>query len=185
VTAGAVGGQARRSPLPSFNIVSAGALDVHAGPLTGAENTVVVWSLHEARRALDLRAMRTPPPAMTVDLLGHSTRDHKLLRLGATVIDALDPLVLRVFQEIERSRVLPAMNAVSVRLLGCETAVSASGRRTLRLLAEALGLPVYGSRKRLSSTHHTDQGLSALFDHLLIETAPARERVRRQLLGPG
>ena len=169
--------------LPALNLVSATVLDVHYGALAEAENTTIVKSLRETRHALDAWATRPPAPAMTVDLLGHSTRGHRLLRLGETIIDALDPLVLRFFEELARSRVLAAMNAVSVRLLGCETAVSASGRRTLRLLADVLGLPVYGSRKRLSRFHHTERGFSATFDHLLLEAVPSRLRARRSLIG--
>jgi hypothetical protein len=125
---------------PSLNIVSADVLHVLGDSLTG-ENTLVVRSLREVRQALDAYGARPPAPAVSVDLHGHSTRDHRLLRLGETVIDALDPLVRRFFEEVERSQVLAAMNAVSLRLLGCETGVSPSGQRTLRMLAEILGLP--------------------------------------------
>lgn len=164
-------------PIPSFNIVSADVLHVLGDRLTGAENTLVVTSLREVRQALDVYGARPPAPAVTVDLHGHSTRDHRLLRLGGTIIDALDPLVRRFFEEVERSHVLSAMNAVSLRLLGCETGVSPSGQRTLRMLAEILGLPVFGSRKRLSKTHYTQQGFNPLFDRVLAAAAPTRSRL--------
>ena len=163
--------------IPSINIVSADVLDVLSEPLKGAENTTIVRSLSEVRQALDAHAAR-PPAAVTVDLLGHSTRDHKLLRMGGTVIDALDPRVRRFFEEIERSRVLQTMNAVSLRLLGCETGVSPSGLRTLRMLAEILGLPVFGSRKRLSKTHHTAAGFNPLFGSVLVVAEPGRSLSR-------
>ncbi|HXU45577.1 MAG TPA: hypothetical protein VN783_08630 [Thermoanaerobaculia bacterium] len=139
--------------------------------------------MREVRQALDVYGAKPTAPAITVDLLGHSTRDHRLLRMGGTVIDALDPLVKRFFEEVERSQVLRAMNAVSVRLLGCETGVSVSGQRTLRSLADILGLPVFGSRKRLSKTHHTANGFNPLFHHVLIEAAPSRSRARPGLFG--
>lgn len=162
----------------SINIVSNGVLDILSEPLKAAENTTIVKSLHEARRVLDVYGAKPPAPAVTVDLLGHSTRDHQLLRLGGTVIDALDPLVRRFFEEVERSQVLRAMNAVSVRLLGCETGVSPSGLRTLRLLAHILGLPVFGSKKRLSRTHYTATGFNPLFGPVLVATSPTRSRLR-------
>jgi hypothetical protein len=165
--------------IPSINIVSADVLDVLSEPLKGAQNTTIVRSFSEVRQALDDHAARPPAPAVTVDLLGHSTRDHKLLRMGGTVIDALDPRVRRFFEEIERSRVLQAMNAVSLRLLGCETGVSPSGLRTLRMLAEILGLPVFGSRKRLSKTHHTATGFNPLFGSVLIVAEPGYRLTRR------
>ena len=117
---------------------------------------------------------------MAVDLVGHSTRDHQLLRLGATVIDALDLGVLRFFEGIARSGRLREIGAVCVRLLGCETAMSPSGQRTMRILSATLGVPVYGSRKRLSRTHHTERGFNPVFQHVLVEAAPrnARGRVR-------
>ncbi len=171
--------------IPSINIVSADVLDVLPEPLKVAENTTIVKSLREVRQALDAFGARPPLPTVTVDLLGHSTRDHKLLRLGGTIIDALDPLIRRFFEEVERSQVLRAMNAVSVRLLGCETGVSPSGQRTLRMLADILGVPVVGSRKRLSKTHHTVQGFNPLFEHVLVVAAPSRSRSRSSRFGSG
>jgi hypothetical protein len=64
--------------IPSFNIVSAEVLHVLGDRLTGAENTIVVTSLREVRQALDVYGARPPAPAVTVDLHGHSTRDHPL-----------------------------------------------------------------------------------------------------------
>ncbi len=69
------------------------------------------------------------------------------------------------------------MNAVSLRLLGCETGVSPSGLRTLRLLADILGLPVVGSRKSLSRTHYTATGFNPLFGPVLVVSAPIRVRL--------
>lgn len=165
--------------IPSINIVSFDVLDVLSEPLKAAENSTIVKSLSEARQVLDVYGAKPPLPAVNVDLLGHSTRDHKLLRMGGTVIDALDPRVRRFFEEIERSRVLQAMNAVSLRLLGCETGVSPSGLRTLRMLAEILGLPVFGSRKRLSKTHHTATGFNPLFGSVLVAAEPGNRLTRR------
>jgi hypothetical protein len=70
--------------------------------------------------------------------------------------------------------VLRQINAVCLRLLGCETALSASGQRTMRLLAAALGMPVYGTCKRISRMHHDEQGFDPRFQHVLVEAAPRR-----------
>lgn len=169
--------------VPSINLVSRGVLDVLSEPLRTARNSTVVDSLHEARRVLDAYGARPPGAAVHVDLLGHSTRDHRLLRLGGTVVDALDPLVRRFFDEVGRSEVLQAMNALSLRLLGCETAVSPSGMRTLRMLADILGLPVFGSRKRLSRTHYTARGFDPRFGAVLVAVAPRGGR-SREAFGP-
>ncbi len=158
--------------VPSINLVSVGALDVLSETLKASGATHFVRSLAEARRVLDAYGERPPGAAVHVDLLGHSTRDHRLLRLGGTVVDALDPLVRRFFEEVGRSGVLQAMNAVSLRLLGCETAVSPSGMRTLRMLANLLGLPVVGSSKRLSRTHYTERGFDPRFGAVLVAAAP-------------
>jgi hypothetical protein len=118
---------------------------------------------------LELQAGRPRAPALAIDRIGHSTRDHQLLRLGATPIDALDRGVLRFFERLAQSGLLRELNTVCLRLLGCETANSPSGRRTLRLLASVLELPVYGAKKRLSRLHHTNHGFDPRFQHVLVE----------------
>jgi hypothetical protein len=39
-----------------------------------------------------------------------------------------------------------------------------------------LGLPMFGSRKRLSKTHYMKQGFNLLFDRVLAAAAPTRSR---------
>jgi hypothetical protein len=56
-------------------------------------------------------------------------------------------------------------------LLGCDAAVSPSGRRTLRLLARTLGLPVFGSVKPLMKSHYDERGFNAAFAHILVEAS--------------
>jgi len=157
-----------------LNIVSVRALETVPQAMLDAPNTFVATSLHDVTRALDVQAARPRAAAIAIDLVGHSTRDHHLLRLGASTIDALDPGVLRFFEAIARSGILQHIHAVCLRLLGCETALSASGQRTMRLLAGALGMPVYGSCKRLSITHHTALGFNPAFQHVLVEAAQRR-----------
>jgi len=149
--------------LTSLNIVSAGALETISEPMARAANTFIVTSLQDMAHALEVQAARPRVAALAIDLVGHSTRDHQLLRLGSTTIDALDLGVLRFFEGVAASGVLRDMNAVCLRLLGCETATSPSGQRTMRLLASVLKMPVYGTRKRITRTHHTERGFNPLF----------------------
>jgi hypothetical protein len=160
--------------LTPLNIVSAAALDTVPVAMMRAASSFVAGSLDDVDGALAAWAARPPAAAVAVDLIGHSTRDHQLLRIGSSTIDALDLGVLRWFERIARGGVLRQINAVCLRLLGCETALSASGQRTMRLLAAALGMPVYGTCKRISRMHHDEQGFDPRFQHVLVEAAPRR-----------
>ena len=60
---------------------------------------------------------------------------------------------------------------MAVRLLGCETAVTEAGQRTLRMLAQTLRLPVYGTRVPLLKSHSDAAGFNPVFSHLLAEAA--------------
>jgi hypothetical protein len=131
----------------------------------------VVESLHELRGVLEGRA-RAPGAIATLDLIGHSTRGHKLLRLGRTVIDMLDPSVERFFVALADDGLLD--DVAAVRLLGCETAVSPSGQRTIRTLGWTLGLPVYGTKKPLFKSHYDARGFDPAFGHVLVESTQLR-----------
>ena len=160
-------------PTP-LNIVSNRALETIPDAMAHAGSTVIASSLDDVARALHLQASRPRAAALAVNLVGHSTRDHQLLRLGSTTIDMLDLGVRRFFEAIARRGILRDLDAVCVRLLGCETARSPSGRRTMRLLAAVLDLPVYGTSKRLSRMHNTEFGFDPAFQHVLVEAAPRR-----------
>jgi hypothetical protein len=127
-------------------------------------------SLPELRRVLERHRAHVAMP-VTLDLIGHSTRYHHLLRLGHTSIDMLDRDVARFFQSLTQDGVLARLDVVAVRLLGCETAVTDSGRRTLRMLAYALGLPVYGTLVPLTKSHSTAAGFDPAFAHVLVEAS--------------
>ena len=107
----------------------------------------------------------------TQPTVGHSTRDHHLLRLGDDAVDMLDPVVARFFRELAADRLLARLHVATVRLLGCETAVSEAGRRTVRLLAHTLGLPVYGTTRPLLKSHYNEAGFNPAFTHVLIEAS--------------
>ena len=61
----------------------------------------------------------------------------------------LDPAVARFFRALADTRLLPRLQIAAVRLLGCQTAVTNSGQRTMRMLAQTLRLPIYGTQKPL------------------------------------
>jgi hypothetical protein len=129
-------------------------------------------SLSELRGRLDEHSRSSEAP-VTLDLIGHSTRNHHLLRLGDTPIDMLDPGVARFFRELAASGLPTKLKIVAVRLLGCATAVTDSGHRTLGMLAHTLRLPVFGTTKPLLRSHYNAAGFDPAFAHLLVG-APAR-----------
>jgi hypothetical protein len=127
-------------------------------------------SLAELREVLE-HCLDDPAQPVTLDLIGHSTRGHRLLRLGRTPINMLDPQVAGFFTTLARDQLLTRLHVTAVRLLGCETAVTDAGQRTLRVLSHTLGLPVFGTRKPLFKTHSNSAGFDPAFAHVLIEAA--------------
>jgi hypothetical protein len=127
-------------------------------------------SLPELRAVLKTQLNQAFSP-MALDLIGHSTADHHLLRLGTTPIDMLDRSVAGFFHGLVATGLMARLGITAVRLLGCETAVTDAGQRTLRLLSATLRLPVYGTSKPLMKSHSTAEGFNPAFSHLLIEAA--------------
>lgn len=157
----------------SLNVISPDAEDLFYGP-----GSVRCVELHRACSLGDVRAVLErqldhPTSPMTLDLMGHSTRDHHLLRMGDDRVDMLDPAVARFFRAVANDQLLSRLEVVTVRLLGCETAVTAGGQRTLRLLAHTLGLPVYGSIRPLLKSHYDQLGFNPAFAHVLVEGSSA------------
>jgi hypothetical protein len=127
-----------------------------------------VGSLPELASTLDTVASNGP---VTLELVGHSTRGARLLRLGSSVIDMLDPAVSRFFLALGWSGILARRGVTAVRLLGCETAGTEAGRLTIRMLSRTLRLPVYGARVPLRAVHSTVDGFDDAFAHLLVEAS--------------
>lgn len=152
-----------------FNVASPDCSEgFFAGRVTRCRSMVHAGSLEELRRVLDERAAQPATP-ITLDLIGHATRGHRLLRLGRTPIDMLDRGVAAFFDDLGESGLLERLGVVSVRLLGCETGVTPSGRRTLRMLSWMLQLPVYGTTVPLLKSHSDVDGFDRRFEHLLVE----------------
>jgi hypothetical protein len=154
-----------------LNVVSPDAEQLFFGPVPRCGSMARAGSLAELRGVLENRA-DDPASPTTLDLLGHSTRGHHLLRLGDTPIDMLNPAVARFFRTLASSGLLPQLGIVGVRLLGCETAVTESGQRTLRMLARTLRLPVSGTRVPLLKSHSDHNGFNPAYAHLLAEASP-------------
>lgn len=127
-------------------------------------------SLAELRAVLE-RHLDDATTPRSLDLIGHSTRDHHLLRLGSTPIDMLNPAVARFFGAIAQEGLLPRLQVGAVRLLGCETAVTEAGQRTLRMLAQTVRLPVYGTVKPLVKSHSNARGFDPAFTGILVEAS--------------
>jgi hypothetical protein len=127
-------------------------------------------SLAELRNVLE-GCLDHPVRPVTLDLIGHSTRGHHLLRLGRTPIDMLDSHVAGFFRTLARDQLLARLDVTAVRLLGCETAVTDAGQRTLRMLSQTLRLPVFGTCKPLLKSHSNSAGFNPAFAHILIEAS--------------
>jgi hypothetical protein len=152
----------------SLNIISPDVEGLLFGAMARCAVSHRASSLDDLRAVLEGR-LDVPASPVTLDLIGHSTRDHHLLRLGDTPIDMLDRRVARFFQSLTSDQLLQRLEVVAVRLLGCETAVSTGGRRTLRLLASTLRMPVFGATKPLGKSHYDELGFNPAFAHVLVE----------------
>jgi hypothetical protein len=154
----------------TLNVVSPDAETLYFGRATRCVNWHRAGSLNELRGILERRVGDATTP-VTLDLLGHSTREHHLLRLGNTAIDMLNPYIARFFRTLSNDQLLDRQAIAAVRLLGCETAVTDAGRRTLRMLARTLRLPVFGTLVPLLKNHSTADGFNPSYAHLLIEAS--------------
>lgn len=118
----------------------------------------------------------------TLDLIGHSTRGHNYLRIGSTPVDMLDPRVQRCVGKLSSS--LQDHGVRRLRLLGCETAVTPAGQRTIDWLAQMLKVAVLGTMKPLMKSHYIAAGFNPEFDHLLIESGSLPLPRRRLTISP-
>jgi hypothetical protein len=130
-------------------------------------------SLAELRAVLEsLRGKAASPERLrSLDLLGHSTSGHHLLRLGGTPVDMLDPVVARFFRAQATAELMSSLGIGAVRLLGCQTAVTDAGQRTIRMLSRALRMPVYGTLVPLHGGHWRADGFNPAFARVLVEAS--------------
>jgi hypothetical protein len=62
----------------------------------------------------------------------------------------------------------------AVRLLGCQTAVTDAGQRTIRMLSRALRMPAYGTLVPLHASHWQANGFNPAFARVLVEASQLR-----------
>jgi len=105
----------------------------------------------------------------TLDLIGHTRTSGALLALGDWVIDVASPTTTAFFRGLADHAVLPRLGVHAVRLLGCNTAITAAGRATIRKLAEVLELEVWGASQLLCSAHWGADGFRREWGFLLAE----------------
>lgn len=112
------------------------------------------------------------PTPRTLDLIGHSTPDRSLLILGDWVIDGTSSKVLSFFRGLVDEGVFARLGITAIRLLGCETAASATGRVTLTTLSEITELEVFGTSQMIDETSYATDGFHN--DHVLVSSSDLR-----------
>jgi hypothetical protein len=154
--------------LPSLTIASPDAIRIRCTTLRRADSLAQLRQLLLAD--IDTAGPDGPFPVL-LDLVGPTTPGHHLLRLGYSVINLLDPPVARFFADLASSGLLARRRVAAVRLLGPETTSTDAGRRTIRMLAHALGRPVYGTLTPLLAAHWSPAGFNPAFRYLLAEAS--------------
>lgn len=123
------------------------------------------------------------PTPRTLDLIGHSTPDRSLLILGDWVIDGTSSKVLSYFRGLADEGVFTRLGITAIRLLGCETATSSTGRLTLTALSEITGLEVFGTSQMIDETSYTADGFHN--DHALVSSTDLRREPITMLVKRG
>jgi hypothetical protein len=154
--------------LKPLHVMSPDAEPVFRGRVARYTSVYRASSLGELRDVLESLPNNESGPERSLDLLGHSSAGHHLLRLGHTKIDMLDPAVARDFRALVAGDLLLRLRIRALRLLGCETAVSDAGQRTMRMLARTLHMPVYGTLVQLIDSHWGADGFDPAFAHVLV-----------------
>ena len=120
----------------------------------------------------------SPVVPKTLDLIGHARPVTSLLQLGDWVLDGDSPVVTAFFRELAEQDVLRRCGIHAVRLLGCHTAATTIGRRTLATLSNILGVEVYGTTSMVFASHYTPTGFGADWRFLLAASSDLRRPVR-------
>jgi hypothetical protein len=137
-------------------------------------NEEPVDRLESLKRFLEeLTACRRSPATekgRTLDLIAHSDQA-RLLHLGKSVVDPRQESVRLLFEQIAADGLLKALNITELRLLGCETAMSAEGQLAIRTLSEILGIRVLGTTKLLYAAYFCEDGLKSRYEPVLCDAA--------------
>jgi hypothetical protein len=126
----------------------------------------------------ELLAIEHPVVPKTLDLIGHSTADSSLLKLGDWVIDAANAAVTAFFHELADLDVLPRLGVYAVRLLGCQTAETEHGRATMCALSDIIELEVYGTTDLIFASHYDRHGFKDDRDFVLTSSTDVRRKTR-------
>lgn len=157
--------------MTSLNVTGRDVDSTLLGMIERVERVERVSSLDELRSILEQGLGPPLEPPVTLDLVGHSTKVTRLLRLGETVIDMFDPAIRTAFQAFADDRLLERRGIAALRLLGCHTASTQAGQRTMKRLSRVLGVPVFGSTKNLMKSHFGPRGFRPAFSRCLVEAS--------------
>lgn len=123
------------------------------------------------------------PAPTTLDLIGHSTPDRSLLILGDWVVDGTSAKVLSFFRGLVDEGVFARLGITAIRLLGCETATSSSGRLTLVALSDLTELEVFGTSMMINETSYAADGFHN--DAVLVSSSELRHEPALTLVKRG
>jgi len=102
---------------------------------------------------------RAPKLTVAVDLIAHAK--HGVLQFGNWVINDTEQASTQLLQAWE------VLSPSEIRLLGCNTALTAAGQAAIRHLKTVFGVPVYGATTPLYARDFGSQGL--IVDGVLVE----------------
>lgn len=161
---------------PHLSVITDGA-DAELNRIRDALEDVVGLRDRTDLEALlsQLAAYDLPSTRKTLDLIGHSSASQSLLELGAWTIDGDDPRVIRFFRGLAGNDVFRRLGIHAIRLLGCETATTKAGRTTIRTLAAATQLEVYGTRTMIGAQQYERSGFSDAYAHVLVSSSDIRQ----------
>jgi hypothetical protein len=146
---------------------------------------VVVEGRADVETVLSLLAREaTSSIPRSLDLIGHSTPDHSLLVLGDWVIDGTRSKVSSFFRGLADAEVFARLGIQSIRLLGCETAVTQIGRASITAIAEVTNVECFGTLQVIDATSYDADGYrvdrhSLLYSSNDIRRQPAMSFVKR------
>lgn len=140
------------------------------------EHRILVEGRSDLERVLGtLLGCSTTTTPKTLDLIGHSTPGKSLLSIGDWVIDGGSSTVTAFFRELADNDVFARLGITAVRLLGCRTADTGAGRRTIVTLADLLGIEVFGTRALIYSAHYDAGGFADERRYTLVSSTQLAE----------
>lgn len=147
---------------------------------------VVVAGRVDVETVLGLLAHNaTSPIPRSLDLIGHSTPDHSLLVLGDWVIDGTRSKVSSFFRGLADAEIFARLGIHSIRLLGCETAITQIGRASITAIAEITNVECFGTLQVIDATSYDGDGFRADRQSLLLSSHDIRRQPAMSLVKRG